>query len=97
MRELIDEAEYNPAEENISKRSISFSEFGEAKVETAQEFSTIYQHNRSRIIKPGEVLMNLILPTLSNRLKYHFESRKLKILSLENSDLNEIDSTNHLG
>lgn len=50
-----------------------------------QSISNIEQNNKPAInspttiyTKPAEILMSLILPTVSNRLKYHQELMKLK-------------------
>lgn len=89
MRDSTNETEYDQTNENFSNRNSDSSEVRQINVETAKEFSTIYFQKIDGIIKPEELLMNVIFPNVSNRLKYHFENKKLRGLSLENTLLNE--------
>lgn len=89
MRDSTNATEYDLTDKNISNGNSDHSEVRQIKVETANEFSTNYYQKINGLIKPEELLMNVILPTVSNRLKYHFESRKLRGLSPENNTLTE--------
>lgn len=77
----------NETEKINSTANSNLLKVGQINVETAEEVSNIYFQANNGMIKPAEVLMNMILPIVSNRLKKHFENRKLKVISSANSDL----------
>ena len=64
--------------ENNSNKPSNNLQMDDIYPKITTELPTIFYQKNNRIMKPEEILMGLILPTVSNRLKYQIEVRKLK-------------------
>lgn len=72
----------NPADEFSALESDNWST-EKISADPVNEYPTIFYQKNCADLKPAEILMNLILPVVSNRLQDHQEARKLKHLLKE--------------
>lgn len=64
--------------ENNSNKPSNNIQIDDIYPKNPTELPTIFYQKNNGILKPEEILMGLILPTVSNRLKFQNEVGKLK-------------------